>query len=235
MIKLASINIELDKHLDLVENFLKEEQPDVACLQEIYETDLQNLATKLGMTPLFGQMALMGRFPFGIGILSRVPFESVSRAYYFGDKETAPTHTYNGEPQSFYRLLLSASFQKEGTNAVIGTTHFTWTPNGETDQTQKAHFASLLEVLQGIPEIVFCGDLNAPRGREIFDTLATSYKDNIPQRYTTSIDKNIHRAGNLQLMVDGLFSTPAYTLKNVRLEQGVSDHLAIVAEISHSS
>jgi hypothetical protein len=32
-------------------------------------------------------------------------------------------------------------------------------------------------------------------------------------------------------MVDGLFTTPVYQTSNVKLVDGVSDHMAIVAEI----
>ena len=35
----------------------------------------------------------------------------------------------------------------------------------------------------------------------------------------------------LGLMVDGLFTTPKYIASNVKLEPGVSDHMAIVANI----
>jgi hypothetical protein len=76
-----------------------------------------------------------------------------------------------------------------------------------------------------------CGDFNAPRGRLIFDRIATKYKDNIPPYVTTTIDKNIHHAGDLQLVVDGLFSTSKYEVRSVQVLDGLSDHCAIIGEV----
>ena len=66
---------------------------------------------------------------------------------------------------------------------------------------------------------------------EAFDRIARKYKDNIPKKYKTSLDQNLHRVKGLQYMVDGLFTTPGYKASNVKLVDGVSDHVAIVADI----
>ena len=79
--------------------------------------------------------------------------------------------------------------------------------------------------------LVLCGDFNAPRGGEIFTRLATQSRDNVPSHYVTSIDPKLHRAGPLQLMVDGLFSTDGYRLSEVVLHNGVSDHCTITAVV----
>ena len=65
--------------------------------------------------------------------------------------------------------------------------------------------------------------------------MSDRFKDNIPLRYTTSIDPNLHRAGALELMVDGLFSTPGYVVSDVALHSGVSDHCAITCAISRAA
>lgn len=242
--KLISINIEEEKHLDSVQRFLEQEHPDVVCMQEVHEVDLQEFARKLGMQAVMGQMSLMGRgdhmkppfHPFGIGILSRFPIQNIRRAYYQEQEGPPKNYVFNGNPREDYHLLLYANIRKGNTNFTIGTTHFIWTPDGEADDLQRENLEKLLAILKDIPEFVFCGDFNAPRGREIFDTIAQHYKDNIPQQYTTSIDVNLHRLGEKlrgePLMVDGIFSTRHYNVQNVRLVEGVSDHMAVVAEIS---
>jgi endonuclease/exonuclease/phosphatase family metal-dependent hydrolase len=94
--------------------------------------------------------------------------------------------------------------------------------------------------LQSEKDFALCGDFNAPRGGEIFTTLASHYTDNIPSKYETSIHVALHRAGSVDgarlahLMVDGLFTTSGYAASDVRLEFGVSDHAAIVATIALS-
>lgn len=113
----------------------------------------------------------------------------------------------------------------------IGTTHFTWTPDGEADEVQRTDIESLFAVLEKQGDIIFTGDFNAPRGKEIFSRLAERYHDNVPSEYTTSIDSTLHRAGDLPHMVDGIFSTSGYAVQNVRMVCGVSDHCALVAEV----
>ena len=89
--------------------------------------------------------------------------------------------------------------------------------------------------LLNLSDVVFCGDFNAPRGRETWLIIASKLKDNIPQDITTTIDGHLHRAGDLQIVVDGLFTSKNYKASDVRVISGISDHCAIVANIEHST
>ncbi len=243
-IKLISLNIELDRHLDLVEKFLRKERPDVVCLQEVIESDFPKLVVELDMAGVF---AAMGRYGvetekgnrvLGVGLISKLPMKDIRSVYYHGEEVSARNVLVKKQEdaQNYCRVLVSGKVQKDEVEFVVGTTHFTWAPDGQANDFQREHIRKLLSVLSHISEIVFCGDFNAPRGGEIFDAIAKHYKDHIPKHYTTSIDMGLHRFGaklkGKPLMVDGLFSTPHYEIRNVRLQDGVSDHCAIVAEIS---
>lgn len=242
-IKLVSMNIELAKHLDAALSFLKREKPNVVCLQEVYEPDLAMFAREFTMEASFGPMSLIGRveytkppfIPYGVGMLSALPVQRVSLEYYRSDEGEARKRLFENTSRDDPHPLLCMSIKKGNENFVVGTTHFTWSPKGEPDDLQRSDLKNLLDILQKFPEIVLCGDFNAPRGKETFDTLAKRYKDNIPSHYFTSIDANLHRDGKKMrgqsLMVDGLFTSPQYQCMNVRLQEGVSDHMAIVAEI----
>jgi endonuclease/exonuclease/phosphatase family metal-dependent hydrolase len=129
------------------------------------------------------------------------------------------------------RAIIIANISHDGKKYTIGTTHFTWSENGLASTQQRRDIKSLFEIIDKHPEIVFCGDFNAPRGREIFERISSKYKDNIPQNYTTSIDSDFHYAGRLDILVDGLFSTMGYEVNDVKLINGVSDHCAIIASI----
>lgn len=129
------------------------------------------------------------------------------------------------------RALLRADIVINGQVHKILTTHFTWTPAGSVTDEQRQNLQKMLDILSGLEPFVLTGDFNAPRGKEIFDKLAEAYTDWVPQHYTTSIDQNLHRAKGLQFMVDGLFTSPEYQAKNVRMIEGVSDHQAIVADL----
>jgi len=238
-LKLVSLNIEGDRHIPQVLAFLKQEHPEIVCLQEVFLPDFEMFKKELGMKgtyaimvkkPLYAKKATRIPVPHGIGLLSKYPFQQIHKSYYHGDA-TSIQEIQKQNSSKEYGVLLYGTLIKEGIEFIIGTTHFTWTPNGKANEAQREHLRTLLKILKEIPEIVFCGDFNAPRGGEIFSKIAQRYTDHIPQKYTTSIDKDIHRKGDLNLMVDGLFGTPHYTTKNVRLVKGGSDHMAITAKI----
>lgn len=236
-LRLISLNIERAKHYDLVLPFLKAQTPDIVCLQEMLERDIPLFKEALGMDAVYAPMdwypaeekpALMG-----IAIFSRFPIRDSRILYYAGNPQNISPTQAQRTVNNF--ALLVADVEQSGSLYRIGTTHFLWTFDGSVSSEQREAFAKLLPLLEAEREIVFCGDFNAPRGGEIFSMLAKKYTDNVPSQYTTSIDGSLHRAGPLQHMVDGLFSTPAYQVSQVRMVCGVSDHCALVGEIQKVS
>jgi len=238
-LSLISLNIEFDRHLEAVTAFLTEKKPDIVCLQELREENVVQFEAALGYKSFFVPMTIdaadSGDKVRGIGIFSRYPLEKCEAEYYSGSVGRLVTFD-KSTPEAMERtenfVLALCTVEKEGVQYCVGTTHFTWSPDGEANEYQRRDVQKLLELLRAQGELVFCGDFNAPRGGEIFSALAARYKDNIPEKYTTSIDGTIHRAGPLELMVDGLFSTKGYECSNVELVCGLSDHCAITATIA---
>lgn len=237
--KLISVNIAGHKFIDRVIPFLASAAADVICLQEVFERDFNVLKEKLNMSGDFVAMTLITEASqtltgsvgiLGIGVLTKLQARDAQKLYYYGDGENVPVKADN--QKDIYRVLLHAILSKGAEKFAVGTTHFTWTPDGEADDLQREHLKGLLKILDTIPEIILCGDFNAPRRREIFSALAKRFRDNIPQEYETSLDGDLHYAGpQLKVMVDGLFTTPEYRAEKVELVNGVSDHCAIVANI----
>ena len=259
MIKLISINIEGDLHVDTVEAFLKKEKPDVVAFQEIFESDFNRLTHSLGMHGLFVPMCLAfpfqgnyrgpivkntnkSRAPIGVAFLSVTPIERNYSKHYLGTPEHIPDFVRSVDlekiPHSPNALVLGVEIKKENNVFRFFTTHMPVTKDGETAPFQLKSVDDILSFLSDFDEFAFCGDLNAPRGKEAFSRFTAHYKDNIPSEYKTSLDQVIHRRfvnnpENLgRFMVDGLFTTPRYEAHDVRLQDGVSDHMAIVANIS---
>lgn len=241
-VSLASINIEGHKHLKKrVLPFLVAQQPDVVCLQEVFAVDLALLEQELGLQAWFlpltdvqtvsiHQTEALG--PIGIAILTQLPVIQSWSPLYVGSHDRLPVFLENDNPNSTNRGLIALAMQHESQTYHIATTHFTWSPAGSTTNEQRQHLIQLEKTLATLPEHVLCGDFNAPRGGEVFARLSQLYHDNIPPEYTTSIDGSLHKAGPLELMVDGLFSQPAYSITQVKLHTGVSDHCAITAQIT---
>lgn len=238
MIKLVSLNIELNRHLDLVLPFLKKEEADVLLLQEVLERDLEKISQFLKMQAIFTPLCKLAWEEFGdspptlgIATLTRLKVESSEISYYSGSRETLPILLQN-QAHRMSRAHIKIVVEKKGDQFCLVNTHFTWTPNGQPNARQRRDLRKMLNLLKDTPELILCGDFNAPRGREIFDQLGKVYKDNISPSITTTIDQNLHRVKGLQLVVDGLFTTKGYQVQDVEVVDGVSDHCAIVANVT---
>lgn len=237
-LKLVSLNIEGRKHLrDIVLPFLKSREIDVLCLQEVFESDVDILKKELNMQGVFVARVLYRTndsldilLPNGIAMLSKSEIKNIQTPCYRGDP--AVLKELAGHDHTANRIFLYGDIIKNGEIFRVGTTHFTWTPDGEANDYQREDLKNLFRILEAIPEIIICGDFNAPRGGEIFQEMAKRYKDNIPEKYDTSLDKNLHRVGKTRrLVVDVLFTSPQYVAENVELVGGVSDHCAVVGDI----
>lgn len=246
--KLISCNIEWDRHLDTVLPFIKETRPDVLCVQELFELDIPLFEEVIGGTgyfvPTMQKQTTRGTISEGIGVFSRLPRTNERTLQYSGSVGAAYLHSEDPETWDKdyeLRALAAADISFEGTSYRILTTHFNWTKKGTSTPEQLQAMERMLGLLKKEEPFVLAGDMNAPRGGETFSLIAEKYKDNIPQHYKTSIDIALHRAGQVdgeqlsRLMVDGLFTTPEYKVKNAELVFGISDHAAIVATIERNT
>lgn len=233
-IKLITLNIEGDKHLARVIPFLEKEDADVVCLQETIEENIEQLKISRYPYASFAPMRVLNRprnmAKRGLLILSKQQPSEQSITYYQGNENDLPVLT-NAQAED-NRAVLYLSIQVDTNIFHIATTHFTWSVGGEVTQEQREQFERIKKMLRDKKELIFSGDFNTPRGKEIYTELATMYKDNIPSSVTTTLDPILHRKSGLEFVVDGLFTSPEYVVENIRIVEGISDHKALVGEIS---
>lgn len=206
-------------------------------MQELCRQDARFFEAALRMPGHFVPMCISPNWndEIGLGIFTRLPatYAAFPYAGNTGPIRMADRTSMETRYATQTHILLTASVATpDGGTWTIGTTHMPVTEGAEETSFQHAALQGLLQAAGTFDDIVFCGDFNAPRGRTIFSALAAAYRDNIPMQYETSIDGELHRAGPLPLMVDGLFSTPEYAVSDVALVSGVSDHCAITATIA---
>ncbi len=243
-LKLITVNIEWERHLDTFERFLRTEDADVVCVQEITDRGIQVLKT-CGYHVAFAPMTLrmiegvLKAQCIAIAYRGSLSHEEI---FYHKIEPHPPITKETGVDESVSYLVLCARIVHEGTEFVIGTTHFTWTPNGDRPSpAQISDMQALLKVAAPLEPHILCGDFNIPRlYSPLYNELLKHYTDNIPPQYATSIDKSMHRLRNDptkhqmmdSFMVDYVFSTPVYRVTDVRLQFGVSDHAGVVATIT---
>ena len=236
-LSLVSLNIEKRRHIGRFIPFLQREQADVVCLQELADIDVPQIEKILGMKGVFAPMThIVGTadnqsFISGIGIFSRLPIVEQTPIYYIGSAHKIPEYTSQNVNTVNY-VLLGVKVVKNNQEFSVATTHFTWSPDGKLSPAQMQNLPKLLESMSQLGECVITGDFNTPRGGDAFAELAEKYHDNIPAEIKTTLDGNLHRAGPIERMVDGLFTTPGYSASDVKIVCGISDHCAVVAKLS---
>lgn len=239
-LKIISLNIEKDRHLDRVIPFLEQKVIagyEVICLQEVYRKDLEKLRDSLDcnlsyfpMCRYMGTATKPENQEQGCVMLYKSQPLEIEQFCYYKDEEKLPHHT---DAQAFQHAgLIIAQFKIGKQVYTIATTHFPVAPGGGTNKRQQESLEVMLHRLKTFDNLILCGDFNAPRGKEVFSKLASIYKDNIPPEITTTIDGNYHRAGHLPYVVDGFFTTNHYTVNNIEIKDGLSDHKAIIVAVS---
>lgn len=258
MLNLISVNIEGKRHLDKIERLLEQVRPDVVCMQEVFVDDVSRLSDALAramdgtvtaqFTPIVFKTSdgldktadeiatgTHELIEFGNLIMTVLPATGLQEQYYYGDRAHLRVHR-SGVLTDIALVLSSLVLEKDGATFQVATTHFCKNHEGSvTSDFQREQVVGLLQSLEQLGNFIVCGDFNAPRGGEIFTMLAERYTDNIDASYTSSIDPDLHRAGHLPYMVDGLFTTPEYVVTHMHFETGVSDHYAIVATIERAA
>lgn len=258
-VKICSLNVEGDKHLDLVLNFLQVEHPDVACLQELYQADVAVIERATGMQGHFLPLVRMEqennygfnpRGSFGLGIFISPDAKFVGNplsSYYFGNPANLPVFDL---PNSLCRALFCVQIVKQSQKYSICTTHFTWSPAGQADEHQRRDLAGLVLAIGQLRQqlearsageggassdgqgLLLCGDFNAPRGGEIYQgLLAAGFADWLPSEVETTLDPNLHRVPGLKLVVDYMLTTGPIRVDDMQVVGGVSDHQALVGDL----
>jgi endonuclease/exonuclease/phosphatase family metal-dependent hydrolase len=222
---------------------LEREQPDCVCLQEMPEQFIGELQA-LGYFVTFAPMTVEEKeeiYLWGVGMATKVPVPVRAVRYFGNTTGTAVHQSRQDETNSVSYRYLMAEVPTEGGVIPVATTHLLVTPDGKENDEQNRCVEALLGVVLDEANHVFCGDFNMPRGYNAnYERFLEHYVDAIPKDHTSSLDRTLHRMGdnpNLNApifdayMVDYIFTQRPYVAKNVRLEFGVSDHAAVIADI----
>ncbi|RJR14108.1 endonuclease/exonuclease/phosphatase family protein, partial [Candidatus Parcubacteria bacterium] len=136
-LKLATLNVERSKHLDLVLPFLAEQKFDVVCLQELMERDISRFKEIAGENFVFAPMTRWVKegppTVIGVGVFSPHPLKHSAAQYYHGSADILATFdetSIDTKAKTVSNPLLVADIEKEEVVYRIVTTHFSWTPDG---------------------------------------------------------------------------------------------------------
>ncbi len=241
--KIVSVNIEKKKHLGRLLPFLQREEPYVVCVQEVMEDTVSFLSEALGLHVSFVPLVRLEEWDtevnggvMGIALLTKLPHR-IRDVFFYESDPRIRTITRNTALKDLHVLFPRAVMIGDCSSGVsersvtVATTHFTYTPDGSTDQFQKKALSTLLAHLMPYKNLIFTGDFNIPRPNELYYAIAEQFRDNIPKEIVSSLDPVLHRKNGLKKMVDYFWTKGDYRASNVHLISGVSDHCAVVGEI----
>lgn len=237
--KLLSLNVEGMRFYKNGLRLCDTEQPDTVCLMEAPEAcveALQERGYQVTFAPMTRKIFASAEYTEGLLLATSTPHSAITH-YYHSLPAIAP-YVHERRRETIAHPVIIAT-TPEGT---VATTHFTWNPHGEiADEHQITDLEKLLFFLDTQPPHVLCGDFNIPRFQNhLYEDLTKRYTDTVPREYASSLDRTHHRVGDdptkqhlfASFMVDYLFTQPPYQATSVRLEFGVSDHAAVLGEIT---
>ncbi len=244
MISIASINMEGDRHLDTVFGFIGTRKPHCLALQEAPAGVVDKLV-RLGYFVSFVPMTYEASVAPGdtLGVIIATIAPATFTTHYYSAKYGTPTPFNPQDQHTKAYPIVHATLTVDSQRVTIGTTHLLDTFDGLANADQTACVEALLAYTKTLPPHILIGDFNMPRG---YNTnyerfLAAGYTDHVPQSYTSSLDRTLHRKGNATdlnapifdiYMVDYLFGMAPYSVTDVTLTFGVSDHAALSATIT---
>lgn len=234
-----SLNLEADRHLIEVTEYLKKYHPDVVHFQEIYRVHAEEWGRQFGYHVCFAAHAdyqvtehiFKPLGLWGVATLTKIKPIATVIPYYSAPPHTLPTD-YCTLKEGHPRAIIIIKLQSDNKEYTFANTHFTWAMPDKADVEQAADFARLKVILEPYPSLVMSGDFNAPRESMVYRELATKYRSWVPEDVDTTLDPTYFRKPGLKLVVDHLFSTSDYKVADVEVITGLSDHCGIRASIS---
>ena len=228
-------NTPLKEQLDLVEKT----KPDVMCLQEvrkdIFIDWLDTFGYQGNFAPQWYEYIDGQRITVGSAIITSKE-ASFKNYYYRCDSDSIPYFNVgNIEQADIPRALQTALINANGDIYQVANLHFTWAPNGIPNKLQIHDAHKVLKILEGLKQFILCGDFNTPVGSTAFEIMRNRASLAELINCDSTIDQNYHYAKDLKIIVDAVLFTEPYILKDIALTCGVSDHCALIVNITKTN
>jgi endonuclease/exonuclease/phosphatase (EEP) superfamily protein YafD len=261
--KILHLNIERDKHLDKLVRLIERETPDVICLEEAIDIDIEKIAARFKYYFVHAPLVELHTGGFeGSVIMSKFIILDIRRQHYGDNKTVAPRININkaginhgNRPKDglMYLFTLLSIKIKDDTGQVwnVATTHcpaVEHTTPGLIDHTfdemkdvQKVvqdglYLERLTEMVRHLPTpLIFTADLNASRGEYAYNVLAHELVDIVPRKIDSTIDPKQHQPIDFKSVIDTIMVSNEIELKRIQVLEGVSNHKALLAELAQQN
>ncbi len=227
---------------DNILEYLKQEQPDILMLQEVYMSEeeavepylktVASLQKEIGLKYEFQSAEVVistghEMAPIGNAIMSRFPLIEPTINVVHGRSDVLQVFEDNPALFANYpRHLLHAGIGIDGTIYNIMTTHGVWAPDGVETESQKSMGKKISQYLHGKPNVILSGDFNINENSECIMGLEEHLVNIFKGERTTSFNlKHKSKPGYAEAVVDFIFASQNIkVLEHRTADADVSDH-----------
>lgn len=229
--------------------FLRQENPDVLAMQEVYDVRDPTLAPRfrsiavlqdaLGLghvafAPTHNEVTDGRTLPTGNAVLARFPIARQESWFFDVPFQERYINTGRGDTH-FPCNLQRVELDLDGKPFHVFNTHGIWYEHGRDNPRRLQMGQTIVDRMAGIQPAILCGDFNVNEGTETINRLGERLHNVFAaDRRTTSF--NVSRkppgTGYATAVVDFIFTTPDIKILSHRQpDVDVTDHLPLVVEL----
>lgn len=249
-IKVITLNLfEGGLYFDNIEKFLKEENPDILCLQEAYDSKDKQLAKNFRsieilrknlpnyyyhFAPEFLHIRKEGKINMGNAIFSKFPITKTGSVFYdtpYGEYEAYIRHDNKFDFSILPRNLEYAQVKLNGAILNLFNTHGIWGLHGNDTERRLRMGQTIINQIKDKKNVILAGDFNlfptTQTVKNIEKYLKNVFDDQLPTTFNMKLKP--HPGDYANSAVDMIF-----TSKNIRVlnkycpKVDVSDHFPLV-------
>lgn len=243
-LKLLHLNILYGRYIDQLVNYLKDEDFDILCFQEVsggrisatLTDNFEEIKTRLGYQGIRTQSwNLVGeKESYEANAIFYNPTFTITNKDIIYLKDYAEIPAFAGRKfQEDPRTVLKLELEKEGKRFRVVTTHLTWGPNSKDELHKLEQGKKLFEYMQTVDiPFILTGDFNVNASSQVvkwIDSLARNLT--VENHITNTLNPRTHKATHLfppGLAVDYIYVSDDVTVKDFHVvDEDISDHLGL--------
>lgn len=229
-------------------DFLRAEDADVVCLQEVHDAHDPELKDRLRSMDMlreklgypyedFAESHLLklpeGLMPSGNAVLSKFEITMRSKTYLFDSMQDE----YLDVPEQwpiFPRILQHVALVSPGGEINVFNMHGVWDLDGDSPSSQrKRMFERTLQTVDGKPNIILTGDTNATTNNPLFRDVEKQLISVFGHELTSTFNmRRKDKPGYATAAVDHMFVSPSYRIVSKDCpDVDISDHKPLVVSL----
>lgn len=243
-VKIININIWHGKFFDSLVSFIREQNPDIITMQEVYDgknasfdrnlrilDELKKILNfdHVAFAPSLIDKRPSGKVPWGNAVFSKHPIIDRKTTFYhipYGEYDMENSTRFELAPRNLQQVTLSVNSKK----LYVFNTHGIWGEDGEDSTERLAMSRTIIKAIKGKSPLILAGDFNLRLHTQTIKNIEEYLKNVFKNELTTTF--NMKRKNNLGYgtsVVDMVFVT-----KDIKVVEhfcpnvDVSDHLPLV-------